>query len=424
MITETPAPAETHARQGRTARKHCYHRRATHAEPTTCQGPVTPAACRLHAPHGRRLAGPGGVGDRPWPRRRVLAVHRPAPRHVHRAGLAVRPEPPQALPRRQPRQSADHARRPLRGGPAGLVAAPRRHLRAVHGRVLVDGPVALRARSVARRHGPQHRRRARRRRLDVRRAGAPLSRSRLHAAHGGRGGSLSRHVADGLGIRARQAARRSRLSRGAGVGLAARVGRAGRRRVRAGAAARAPRASDRGRPRRAVATGRVAGAAGRTATARHRTASPRRRSGSLRAGRRCRDPDRRRARGAAARGHRPGGHLRRAAPGRPHVATSAGRPHRRRHAAGRDPAGARGRRRRRLALPPGAARQPHHGAVPRPLAADVRLPHGGRVAGRAVRSRLRRVGGADGRGHAVRQRPARRPRDVHGAHARQSTTAS
>ncbi len=89
-------------------------------------------------------------------------------------------------------------------------------------------------------------------------------------------------------------------------------------------------------------------------------------------------------------------HLRRAAPGRPHVARSAGRPHRRRHAAGRNPAGARGRRRRRLALPPGPARQSHHGAVPRPLAADVRLPHGGRVAGRTVRSRLRRVGGADG----------------------------
>ena len=103
--------------------------------------------------------------------------------------------------------------------------------------------------------------------------------------------------------------------------LAARVGRAGRRRVRAGAAARAPRAGDRGRARRAVAAGRVAGAAGRTAAPRHRAAAPRRRSGSLRAGRRRRDPDRRRARGAAARGHRPGGHLRRAAPGRPHVAS-------------------------------------------------------------------------------------------------------
>ena len=39
----------------------------------------------------------------------------------------------------------------------------------------------------------------------------------------------------------------------------------------------------------------------------------------------------------------------------------------------------------------------------------VRLPHGGRVAGRAVSSRLRRVDRADGGGHAVRQRPARRP---------------
>ena len=91
MITETPTRAETHGparNQGpqtspradaatrpasrmagrtpiwrsapavrRTAQKHCYHRRSTHAEPTTCQGPVTPAACRLHAPHGRRDPG-------------------------------------------------------------------------------------------------------------------------------------------------------------------------------------------------------------------------------------------------------------------------------------------------------------------------------------------------------------------------------
>ena len=52
---------------------------------------------------------------------------------------------------------------------------------------------------------------------------------------------------------------------------------------------------------------------------------------------------------------------------------------------GGDPAGARGRCRRRLALPDGAARQPRHRPAARALAAAVRVPHRGRVAGGAGR---------------------------------------
>ena len=123
MITETSARAETHGRHPASVGK----RRTQTLLPSprdACRandvsGPRH--ACSVSSTRSARRAAPGdgGVGHRPRPRCRVLAVHRPAPRHVHRAGLAVRPEPPQALPRREPRQPADHARRPLRGVQSG-----------------------------------------------------------------------------------------------------------------------------------------------------------------------------------------------------------------------------------------------------------------------------------------------------------------
>ena len=137
----------------------------------------------------------------------------------------------------------------------------------------------------ARRHGPGIRRPHRRRR-DLRRAGSALPRSELHASHRGRRGSLSRHVPDRLGIRARQAARRSRVSRGAGIRLAAGVGRAGGCRVRARAAARLACPGDRRQPGGPLAAGRQWPAAPADCAS---TASSRacRRSRPLRAGR-CR----------------------------------------------------------------------------------------------------------------------------------------
>ena len=280
MITETPTRAETHGparNQGpqTSPRADAATRPASRMAGRTpilairagreADGAETLLPSALHACRANDIRAPsrlqrvvytlrteggtraGSVGDRPRPRRRVLAVHRPAPRHVHRLRLAVRAESPQALPRRQPRQSADHARGPLRRGPAGLVAATgdtyalsldaftsmdpwHFGLDLLLGMVLsiVGGLVA---------GGLTY---------------AALGRHRDYAPHGGGSGSLSRHVADRLGVRARQAARRSRLSCGAGERLAAGLGRAGRCRVRAGIAARC--SHGRGRPRRAVAT--------------------------------------------------------------------------------------------------------------------------------------------------------------------------
>ncbi len=133
---------------------------------------------------------------------------------------------------------------------------------------------------------------ARRRPADLRRARPPLPRSRLHAAvvHGGR--SLSGHVADGVGVRAGQDARRSGLPRRAGLGLAAALGGAGRHRLRPGAAAGPDRGGHRRGARRPLAARRLAAAAGRAAPGRRRAAPAGRRRGPPRPRRRGRDPHR------------------------------------------------------------------------------------------------------------------------------------
>ena len=83
--------------------------------------------------------------------------------------------------------------------------------------------------------------------LIVRGAGAALLRSRVHEADLGGGGSLSRHVADGVGIRPRQAASRSGLPRRPVVRVAAAIRRTGRRRLWPRTAARPADPGQRGR---------------------------------------------------------------------------------------------------------------------------------------------------------------------------------